>query len=57
MDQQFSDDRSAFDPSQHEPCESPTSQEELQRRKQANEKHYTTVEVLAHLEKLGSGSE
>ena len=28
------------------------SNEELQRRKQSNEKTYTTAEVLAHLEKL-----
>jgi hypothetical protein len=29
------------------------SEEELDRREQANENRYTTAEVLAHLEKLG----
>jgi len=40
------------DLSQYEPLEPQISKEEWQRRKQANEKRYTTAEVLAYLEKL-----
>ena len=42
----------AVDPSQYEPQEPQVSEEELDRREQANERRYTTAEVLAHLEKL-----
>jgi hypothetical protein len=42
----------APDLSQYEPLEPQVSEEELNRREQANEKRYTTAEVLAHLEKL-----
>jgi hypothetical protein len=41
-----------LDLSQYEPLEPQVSEEELDRREQANERRYTTVEVLAHLEKL-----
>lgn len=40
------------DLSQYEPLEPQVSEEELDRREQANEKRYTTAEVLAYLEKL-----
>ena len=40
------------DPSQYEPREPQVSEEELDRREQANEQRYTTAEVLAYLEKL-----
>jgi hypothetical protein len=42
----------AVDLSQHEPLEPQVSEEELDRRERANEKRYTTAEVLAYLEKL-----
>jgi len=38
--------------SQYEAWEPPFSEEDLRRQEQANEKRYTTAEVLAHLEKL-----
>lgn len=41
----------ALDLSQYEPWEPSFSEEELRRQEQANEKRYTTAEVLAHLEK------
>jgi hypothetical protein len=41
-----------LDLSQYEPWEPQVSEEELDRREQANEKRYTTAEVLAYLEKL-----
>ncbi len=41
----------APDPALYEGLESPISQEELQRRKKAKGKTYTTPEVLAQLEK------
>jgi hypothetical protein len=41
-----------LDPAQWEPLTPEISEEELQRRLKANEKRYTTAEVLAHLEKL-----
>jgi hypothetical protein len=41
-----------IDLSQWEPITPEVSEEELDRREQANEKRYTTAEVLAHLEKL-----
>jgi hypothetical protein len=41
-----------LDLSQYEPWEPSFSEEELQRQEQANEKRYTTAEVVAHLEKL-----
>jgi hypothetical protein len=44
--------RPAVDLSQYEPLEPQVSVEELQRRARANEKDYTTAEVLAYLEKL-----
>jgi hypothetical protein len=40
------------DLSQCEPREPQVTEEELDRREQANEQRYTTAEVLAHLEKL-----
>ncbi len=40
------------DLSGYEPREPQVSEEELDRRELANEKRYTTAEVLAHLEKL-----
>jgi len=40
------------DPARLEPREPQVSEEELDRREQANEKRYTTAEVLAYLEKL-----
>lgn len=40
------------DLSQYEPWEPTFSADELRRQEQANEKRYTTAEVLAHLEKL-----
>jgi hypothetical protein len=40
------------DLSQYEPLEPQVSEEELDRREQADERRYTTAEVLAHLEKL-----
>ena len=42
----------AIDPSEYEPLVPQVSEAELDRREQANEKRFTTVEVLAHLEKL-----
>jgi hypothetical protein len=42
----------ALDPSQYEPLQPQISDEELQRRRNSNEKRYTTAEVLAYLEKL-----
>ena len=39
------------DMSQYEPLEPQVSEEELDRRESAQEKCYTTAEVLAHLEK------
>jgi hypothetical protein len=41
-----------IDPSEWEPVSSAASDAELDRREQANEKRYTTAEVLAYLEKL-----
>jgi hypothetical protein len=41
-----------IDLSQWEPVSTPASEEELNRREQANQKRYTTAEVLAYLEKL-----
>jgi hypothetical protein len=41
-----------IDPTEWEPVSPGASEEELDRREQANEKRYTTAEVLAHLEKL-----
>ena len=41
-----------IDLSKWEPVSSPASEEELNRREQANEKRYSTAEVLAYLEKL-----
>jgi hypothetical protein len=41
-----------LDLSEYQPWEPSFSEEELQRQEQANEKRYTTAEVLAHLEKL-----
>jgi hypothetical protein len=41
-----------IDMSEWEPLSPDISEEELERREQANEKRYTTAEVLAHLEKL-----
>jgi hypothetical protein len=41
-----------LDPSLYEGLEPQISKEELQRRKQAKGKAYTTAEVLAYLEKL-----
>jgi hypothetical protein len=41
-----------IDPSQYEGLESPTSREEIERRKKNKGKTYTTAEVLAYLEKL-----
>ena len=40
------------DMSEWEPLSPDVSEEELDRREQANEKRYTTAEVLAYLEKL-----
>jgi hypothetical protein len=40
------------DMTQWEPVSPAASEEELDRREQANEKRYTTAEVVAHLEKL-----
>ena len=42
----------ALELSQYEPWEPSFSEDELRRQEQANEKRYTTAEVLAHLEKL-----
>jgi len=42
----------APDLSQYERWEPTFSEEELRRQEQANEKRYSTPEVLAHLEKL-----
>jgi hypothetical protein len=42
----------APDLSQYHPLEPQVSEEELDRRERANEKRYSTAEVLAHLEKL-----
>ena len=39
------------DPNQYGPLEPQVSEEELDRRDNAQEKRYTTTEVLAHLEK------
>jgi hypothetical protein len=36
----------------HEPCVPDFDAEDLDRQEKANEKRYTTAEVLAHLEKL-----
>jgi len=41
-----------IDPSEWEPISPPASEAELDRREKANEKRYSTAEVLAHLEKL-----
>jgi hypothetical protein len=41
-----------LDLSHYEPWEPSFSEEELQRQEQANEKRYTTAEVLSYLEKL-----
>jgi hypothetical protein len=41
-----------IDPSEWEPVSPEASEEELDRREKANEKRYTTAEVLAYLEKL-----
>ena len=41
-----------LDRSQFEPMVPQVSEEELDRRERANEKRYTTAEVLAYLEKL-----
>jgi hypothetical protein len=41
-----------LDLSEYEPLEPQISHEEFLRRMQANEKTYTTAEVLAYLEKL-----
>ena len=41
-----------LDLSQYEPWEPPFSEDDLQRQEQANEKRYTTAEVLAHVENL-----
>jgi hypothetical protein len=41
-----------IDMSEWEPVSPAASEEELDRREQANEKRYTTAEVLAYLEKL-----
>jgi len=41
-----------IDSSKWEPVTPGASEEELNRREQANEKRYTTAEVLAYLEKL-----
>lgn len=38
--------------SEYEPCEPRISPEELRRREESHENRYTTVEVLACLEKL-----
>lgn len=43
----------AVDVSQNEPLVPQVSDEELDRREQANEKRYSTAEVLAHLKTLG----
>jgi hypothetical protein len=43
----------AVDLSEYEPLVPQVSEEELDRREQANEKRYTTPEVRAYLEKLG----
>ena len=43
----------AVDVSQCDPLVPQVSEEELDRREQANEKRHTTTDVLAHLEKLG----
>jgi hypothetical protein len=40
------------DPSKYGPLVPQVSDEELDRRERANEKRYTTAEVLAYLEKL-----
>jgi hypothetical protein len=40
------------DMTEWEPVSPAASEEELDRREQANEKRYTTAEVLAYLEKL-----
>ena len=40
------------DLSQYEPWEPAIGEEELRQQEQANEKRYTTAEVLAHLERL-----
>jgi hypothetical protein len=42
----------AVDMSEWEPISPDVSEEELDRRERANEKRYSTAEVLAHLEKL-----
>jgi hypothetical protein len=42
----------ALNLSQYEPWEPTFSEEDLRRQEQANEKRYTTAEVLAHLEHL-----
>jgi hypothetical protein len=42
--------RPAVDFSQYEPLEPQVSDEELRRRASANERDYTTAEVLAYLE-------
>lgn len=41
-----------IDPAHFGPLEPQVSEEELRRREQANEKRYSTAEVLAHLRKL-----
>jgi hypothetical protein len=41
----------SIDPRRHGPLEPQVSEEELLRREQANEKRYSTAEVLAHLRK------
>ena len=41
-----------IDPSEWEPVSPAASEAELDRREQANEKRYTTAEVLAYLENL-----
>jgi hypothetical protein len=41
-----------LDMSQYEPLEPQITKGELLRRKQSNQKRYTTAEVLAHFEKL-----
>jgi hypothetical protein len=41
-----------LDPKKYGPLEPQVSKEELHRREHANERRYSTVEVLAHLENL-----
>jgi hypothetical protein len=44
--------RPKFDPSEWEAVGPEISKEELDRRENANQRRYTTAEVIAHLEKL-----